>query len=197
MSTFKVVFGAIAGLIATVGAGTAASAADASEVPSAKPPVIIAPSLTSEPQRLFVRDRNGTIIGPATIIQSSSVVWVEINGTVFSLAFDGNGFTKSPKGTAIPGVYTSSDCSGTALVAVLPASIVENPLKIIGTTGYYDPRSGGVATVVNSLGVPGNCKVIGPTTQLVVPYGTIDLTAFLAKFPLPFSLALSGARDRA
>jgi hypothetical protein len=169
--------------------------------------VVIAPSLTSadqpkhadQPQpgqSLVVSDSNGMIIGPATISESSNIMWVQLNGTVFSLAFDGTGFTVSPAGT-LPGLYTSSDCSGTALVAVLPVNVVENSLKIIGTTGYFEPRTGGALTVVNSVGVPGNCNVVGPTTQLVVPYGTIDLTAFLAKFTPPFSLALSGPREHA
>lgn len=169
--------------------------------------VIIAPSLTSadppkhgdQPQpgqSLVVRDSNGMTIGPATISESSNIVWVQLNGTVYSLAFDGTGFTISPAGT-LPGLYTSSDCSGTALVAVLPVNVVENSLKIIGTTGYFEPRTGGALTVVNSVGVPGNCNVVGPTTQLVVPYGTIDLTAFIAKFTPPFSLALSGPREHA
>ena len=144
-------------------------------------------------QGLVVSDSNGIVIGPATITNSSpnNIVWVQLNGTVFALAFDGDGFTISPAGT-LPGLYTSSDCSGTPLVAVLPVSFVVNPLKIIGTTGYFEPRTGGALTVVNSAGVPGNCNVIGPTTQLVVPYGTIELTAFLAKFTPPFSLALGG-----
>jgi len=162
----------------------------------------IAPSLTSAdpPQRtdqpqsgqgLVVSDSNGIIIGPATISDTSNIVWVQLNGTLFALAFDGTGFTISPAGT-LPGLYTSSDCSGTALVAVLPVNIVENSLKIIGATGYFEPPTGGALTVVNSAGVPGNCTVIGPTAQLVVPYGTIDLTTFLATFTPPFSLVLSG-----
>ena len=169
--------------------------------------VVLAPLLTSadqpkhgdQPQSghqsLVVSDSNGMIIGPATFSESSNIVWVQLNGTVFSLAYDGSGFTISPAGT-LPGLYTSSDCSGTALVAVLPVSVVENSLKIIGTTGYFEPRAGGALTVVNSAGVPGNCSVIGPTTQLVVPYGTIDLTAFLSKFTPPFSLALNGPREQ-
>jgi hypothetical protein len=77
-------------------------------------------------------------------------------------------------------------------VEVLPPNFVENPLKIIGTTGYYEPRTGGVPMLVNSIGVPGTCSIAGPVTLLLVPYGTIDLTAFLAQYPPPFSLALSG-----
>jgi hypothetical protein len=164
--------------------------------------VVVVPSLTiaDPPQRtaqpqggqgLVVSDSNGIIIGPATISDTSNIVWVQLSGTLFALAFDGSGFTISPAGT-LPGLYTSSDCSGTPLVQVLPVNIIENPLKIIGTTGYYEPRTGGVPTVVNSVGVPGSCGVIGPTMQDVVPYGTIDLTAFLAGFTPPFSLVLSG-----
>ncbi|MBV8403205.1 MAG: hypothetical protein JO203_03360 [Gammaproteobacteria bacterium] len=147
-------------------------------------------------EALVMTDGARNIVGP--VQWGNPTLFIEIQHRVYGAPV----YNTSPVTFTLPadspvyGFYTSTDCSGTALIQVQGFEVIPTFAFIIGTVGYVNPTDQSTPPVtVRSNGYPpGSPATYGCSSDnqsgKFAPWQTVDLTSFLSRFTPPFSISV-------